>query len=235
MVAMSAYRTTIALVALTMIGAPISSQSPEQIKKEPIVKLKPGDTPVPGQCLSKEQLELIAALNALHRPTVGLEENGDDPIPFDPRYLVGSWQIEGFLPDSALSPGGEFTGTETVRQIDPCSFESRLQGKVAGAPFTINTIMSYDRHHEYLVRLEDDSRGFRLLKMGHVGGDAGGYFAHAWETQPVVRGKTTVRLKGRTLMWSPEAFRVQTQMSENGGPFTNLGTLSWQRTIPTKP
>jgi len=235
MVVMSISRILIAMIALTVMSAPTAGQSPEQIKKEPIVKLKLGDTPVPGQCLSKEQLDLIAALNALHRPTVGLEENGDDPIPFDPHYLVGSWRIEGFVPDSALSPGGEFTGTEVVRQIDPCSFESTLQGKVAGAPFTIKTIMSYDRHHEYLVRLEDDSRRYRLLKTGRVGGDAGGYFAHTWETQPVVRGKTTVRLKGRTLMWSPEAFRVQTQISEDGGPFTNLGTLNWQRTTPTKP
>jgi hypothetical protein len=231
---MSAYRMTMALVALTMMGAPIESQTPEQIKAEPIVKLKTGDTSVAGQCLSKEQLDLIVALNALHRPTVGLEENGDDPIPFDSHYLVGSWRIEGVLADSALSPGGEFTGTETVRQVDPCSFESTLQGQVAGVPFTINTVMSYDRHHEYLVRVEDDSRGYRLLKMGRVGGDAGGYFAHTWETQPVLRGNTTIRLKGRTLMWSPEAFRVQTQVSEDGGPFTSLGTLSWQRTTPTK-
>ena len=48
------------------------------------------------------------------RPTVGLEENGDDPVPFDPHYLVGSWRIEGSLADSALGAGGEFSGSETV-------------------------------------------------------------------------------------------------------------------------
>ena len=220
------------LVALTAMGVPVAGQSPEQIKAEPIVKLKPGDTRVPGQCLSKEQLDLIAALNALRRPTVGLEENGDDPVPFDPHYFVGSWRIEGFLADSALGAGGEFTGTETVREIGSCAYESTLQGKAADASFTIKTMMAYDRPNQYLVRLEDDSRGYRLLKLGHVGGDAGGYFAHTWETPPVVRGRNTIRLKGRALMWSPEVFRVQTQISENGGPFTNLGTLSWQRTTP---
>lgn len=232
---MSAYRIAMALVALTVMGAPVAGQNPEQIKAEPIVKLKPGDTTVPGQCLSKEQLDLIAALNALHRPTVGLEENGDDPIPFDPKYLVGSWRVEGFLADSALGAGGEFTGTETVREIDPCVYESTLQGKAANGSFTLKTTTAYDRQNQYLVRLEDDSRGYRLLKMGPVGGDAGGYFAHTWQTLPVVRGRSTIRLKGRTLMWSPEVFRVQTQISENGGPFTNLGTLSWQRTTHNKP
>jgi hypothetical protein len=228
-------RMAVTVVALAIIGVPIAGQSPEQIKAEPIVKLKAGDTAVPGQCLSKEQLDLITGLNALRRPTVGLEENGDDPIPFDPHYLVGSWRIDGLLADSALGAGGEFAGTETVRAVDPCVFESTVQGKSADGPFTIKTTTAYDRRNTYLVRLEDDSRGFRLLKMGHVGGDAGGYFAHYWEAPPVVRGRTTIRLKGRTLMWSPEAYRVQMQISENGGPFTNIGTLSWLRQTRSKP
>jgi hypothetical protein len=234
---MSAFRIAITVVALAIVGAPIAGQSPEQIKAEPMVKLKPGDTAVPGKCLSKEQLDLIAALNGLHRPTVGLEEGGDDPIPFDPHYLVGSWRIHGLLADSALGTGGEFGGTETVRQnpIDACAYESMVQGKAPGGAFTVKTTMAYDRRNQYFVRLEDDSRGFRLLKMGHIGGDAGGYFAHTWETPPVVRGRVTFRLRGRTLMWSPEAFRVLTQVSEDGGPFTNIGTLNWERTPPSKP
>jgi hypothetical protein len=224
-----------ALVALTLVGAPVAGQTPEQIKAEPLVKLKPGDTPVSGQCLSKEQFDLIAALNALRRPTVGLEENGDDPTPFNPHYFVGSWRIEGLLPDSPLGAGGEFVGTETVRQIDACAYESTLQGTAPDGAFTIKTLMVYDRRNQYLVRLEDHSSGYRLLKVGQVGGDPGGYFGHIWEAQPVVRGRSTVRLKGRTLMWSPEAFRVQMQISEDGGPFTNLGTLTWQRTKPSGP
>ena len=234
---MRAYRVVMTVVALAIVVAPSAGQSPEQIKAEPVVKLKPGDTPVPGQCLSKEQLDLIAGLNALHRPTVGLEENGDDPVPFDPHYLVGSWRIHGLLADSVLGAGGEFTGTETVRQnsIDACAYESAVQGKAPGGTFTIKTTMAYDRRNQYFVRLEDDSRGYRLVKMGHVGGDAGGYFAHTWATLPVVRGRVTVRLRGRTLMWSPEAFRVLTQVSEDGGPFTNIGTLNWERATPGKP
>jgi len=122
-----------------------------------------------------------------------------------------------------------------VRQLDACSFESTLQGKTADGAFTIRTMMVYDRPQQYLVRLEDHSRGYRLLKVGPVGGDPGGFYNHNWETPPVVIGGTTVRLKGRTMMWSPVAFRVRIEVSENGGPFTNLGTLGWTRTTPSKP
>jgi hypothetical protein len=167
---MSSDRIAIAFVALTIVVAPIAGQSPAQIKAEPLVKLKQGDTPVPGQCLSKEQLDLIAALNALHRPTVGLEEGGDDPIPFDPHYLVGSWRIDGFLADSALGDGGEFSGTETVRQnqIDACTYESTLQGKAPDGAFTIKATMAYDpRHQNGACR-----RRRRRLLRPHLGGSA---------------------------------------------------------------
>jgi hypothetical protein len=232
---MHTYRIATLLVAVTLFGGEVAAQTPEQIKAEPIVKLKPGDTTVPGQCLSKEQLDLIAALNALRRPTVGLEENGDDPAPFDPHYFVGSWLIKGLLADSPLGAGGEFSGTESVRQVGACAFESTLQGKTADGDFTIKTMMVYDRPQNYLVRLEDYNQGHRLLKVGPVGGDPGGFYNHIWETPPIVVGPTTVRLKGRTMMWSPVAFRTRIEVSENGGPFTNIGTLSWERTTPSKP
>lgn len=229
---MTTRRMWTVLVALTLASAPVAGQTPEQIAAEPIVKLKPGDTPVAGECLSKEQLDLIAALNALRRPTVGLEGNGDDPAPFNPHYFVGTWEISGLLPDSPLGAGGEFAGTETVRQVDACAYESTVQVNAPDGAFTIKTVMLYDRRKEYLVRLEDHSRGFRLLKVGHVGGDPGGYASHIWETQPVSRDRSTVRLKGRTLMSSPAGFRVQMQISVDGGRFTNFGSLTWERTKP---
>ena len=80
-----------------------------------------------------------------------------------------------------------------------------------------------------MVRLEDDSRGFRLLKIGRVGGDPGGYASHFWETAPITRQASQVRLKGRTLVSSPDSFRLQMQISVDGGPFTNFGTVGWER------
>lgn len=232
---MNRSRTVAVLTALVLAAIPAAAQTPEQIAAEPIVKLKPGDTPVPGECLSKEQLELIAALNALRRPTVGVEGNGDDQAPFNPHYFVGSWRIEGLLADSPLGAGGVIAAMETVRRVDACSYESTLQGKTPDGAFTIQALMLYDRRNQSLVRLEDDSRGYRLLKLGSVGGDPGGYSVHIWETQPVSRSGSTIRLKGRTLISSPEVFRVQMQISVNGGRFTSLGTLTWERTKAGKP
>ena len=44
----------------------------------------------------------------------------------------------------------------------------------SSTPVTVTTRMVYDRRSKYLVRIEDDSRGFELLKMGRIGGDPGG-------------------------------------------------------------
>jgi len=216
-------------VACALLATPLTAQTREQIAAEPIVKIRPGDTPVPGECLSRQQLDLIDALNALRRPTVGVEADGDDPAPFNPQYFIGTWKVQGLLPDSPLGPGGDFAGTETVRQLDTCSYESSLQATVPGVSITIKALMVYDRRAGYLVRLEEDSRGFRLLKTGHVGGDPGGYSSHFWQTQPVTRERSVVRLKGRTLVSSPESFRVQMQISLDGDRFTNFGTLVWER------
>ena len=168
--------------AIGLAAAGLGAQTPEEIAAEPIVKLEPGETPVPGQCLTQQALNLIDALNALRRPTLGVEANGegDDPAPFDPHYLVGEWTIEGVLPDSPLAPAGEFVGTEVVRHVEGCTYASTIEATVAGEAVTIEALMIYDRRARYLVRIEDDSRGFRLVKVGRVGGDPGGYFSHHW-------------------------------------------------------
>lgn len=223
--------------ALTFVAAaaPLAAQTRSQVAAEPVVKLQPGETAVPGECLTKQQLDLIAALGALRRPTVGGEADGDDQAPFNPNYFVGTWQGRGTLPDSPLGRGGEFVGTETVRRMDGCSYESTIQATVPEGKITVKVLMVYDRQAKYLVRLEDDSRGFRLLKAGRVGGDPGGYASHFWETQPVTRQGTQVRLKGRTLMSSPEGFRLQMQISVDGRPFSNFGTIHWERAAPQRP
>jgi len=160
------------------------------------------------------------------------EANGDDQAPFDPNYFVGAWTIRGVLPDSPLGAGGEFTGTETVRHVDSCTYESTIRATVPEGKVTINVLMVYDRRAEYMVRLEDDSRGFRLLKVGHVGGDPGGYASHFWEAPPVTRQGSQVRLKGRTLVTSPDSYRLPMQISVDGRPFANFGSLQWERELP---
>ena len=224
------------LLAFTVLftvaaGTSAEAQTTAQIEAEPIVKLREGETLTPGQCLSEQELELIDALNALRRPTVGVERDGegDDPAPFDPHYLVGIWNIEGVLPESPLAPSGYFVGTETVRHASGCTYESTVEAAVDDAPVTIEALMIYDRRARYLVRIEDDSRGFRLVKVGRVGGDPGGYFSHHWEAAPITRGESAIRLRGRTYMTSPFAYQVRTRISTDDGPFVNFGSVWWER------
>lgn len=199
--------------------------------QEPPVKRLPGDTPAAGQCLPKEDLDLISSLQALKRPTLGVERDsaGDDQPPFNPHYFVGAWSIEGVLPESPLAPAGEIAGTETIRLVESCTYESTLHAKGPGGPFTVKAVMVYDRAAGYAVRSEQDSRGFQLLKTGRVGGDAGGYFTHHWNAPPFAYKGRRIHLRGNTFLASPDNFRLRMQISVDGGPFTNFGTLWWNR------
>ena len=215
-----------------MLLAPqAAAQTREQIEAEPLVKLQPGETAVPGQCLTREELDLIAGLNALRRPTVGVEgeDGGDDPEPFDPHFFVGTWEFEGVLPESPLGEAGEFYGTETVRHVEGCTYESRTTATLAGSSLTITSRLIYDRRVKYLVRIDDDSRGFEVLKVGVLRGDPGGYSSHHWEAPVIDVGGSEVRLRGRTYITSPFAIRDRTEISVDGGPFTNYGTVMRDR------
>ena len=225
----------VVLVTLCVaLAAPLAAQTPAEIEAEPLVKLRPGETRVPGQCLTREQLDLIDGLNALRRPTVGVEGEGggDDPAPFDPHYFVGTWEIEGVLPESPLGEAGDFLGTETTRHVADCTYESTTRATLPDGAITITARLIYDRRSQYLVRFEDDSRGFELVKVGAVRGDAGGYSSHHWEAPPITRQGKTVRLQGRTYITSPFAFRNRMQISVDDGPFANFGTVWRERAEP---
>ena len=89
--------------------------------------------------------------------------------------------------------------------------------------------MIYDRDARYLLRIENDSRGFELLKMGRVGGDSGGFFSHHWETPSVSYAGEALRLQGRTSITSPFAYRLQLRLAIGNEPFTNFGSIWWDR------
>ena len=182
-------------------------------------------------CLTEEELELIGRLDALTRPTAGVEGSGggDDPAPFDPHYFVGAWEVEGVLPDSPLGASTEFYGTEVVRHVDACTYEGVLEASVVGGTVTVASRLMYDRRATYLVREEEDSRGFAFLKVGRVGGDPGGYFSHHWEAASVMSDGVQIRLAGRTFILSPYSYEIRTRMSVDGEPFVNYGTVRWER------
>ena len=223
--------TKVALFAslVAVAAVPSAAQTAAELAAEALVNLQPGETPVPGECLTRQELDLIRDLDALWRPTVGVEGEGDDQSPFNPHSLIGTWEIEGVLPESPFGEAGEFLGTETIRHVDGCVYESTIEATLADAPFTVTTLLTYDRRAKYMVRLEDDSRGFQLLKTGRVGGDPGGYYSHHWDAPPITRDGKQVRLKGRTFLASPYNHRLRMQISVDGQPFTNFGTVWWRR------
>lgn len=226
-------RFVILSVVLVISGLPLAAQPQQaaQATRQPSIKLQPGATSRPGQCLTKEELDLNRALLALTRPTRGAEsqQDADDPPRFDPEYLVGTWRIEGVVPDSPLGGAGEMDGVETVRHLRGCTYESTLQAKAAGVAFTVKSLIVYDRSAMYMVKLEQDSRGFQLLKTGVVGGDTGGYFSHHWQGAEFAHKGKRVRLQGTSFFASPENFRVRMQIAFDDQPSTAYGTLWWRR------
>jgi hypothetical protein len=214
-------------VVVMMVAEPLVTVLAQGAPQSPLTPLvrAPGETAVPGKCLFKEDLDLIAARRALTRTTL----NNDAQAPFDPDYLVGRWTFEYDMPESALGPAGQITGTETVQHVDGCLYEGATEAKGPTGAFTIKSTMVYDPSARYLVVLERDSRGFEVLKTGRVGGDSGGYFTHHWLAAPfTVKGKK-VRLKGTTFMASPVNSRVRTEIAEGDDPFVSLGTVWMQR------
>jgi hypothetical protein len=119
-------------------------QAPPAAAKEPPVRLEAGETLVPGECLTKEELTLMSRLKGLKRPTLGAERDGqgDDQPRFNPNYLLGTWNIEGTLPESPLGPAGDFVGAETVRYADHCTYESTAKIKRPDGAVTINSVTS---------------------------------------------------------------------------------------------
>ncbi len=135
--------TKLALAATlsVAVAAPLAAQTPAEVEREPLVKLLPGETPVDGECLTEQEIDLLTRLEALTRPTVGVEGVpgiddgiGDDPMPFDPHYFIGTWKIEGVIPESALGEAGEFAGTETIRHVSGCTYESTIEATLPAGP-----------------------------------------------------------------------------------------------------
>jgi len=222
----------IVLVAMVASLVSLSAQAPRPAPAaQPAVRLQAGETPVPGECLTKEELDLNQRLQALTRPTRGVEagQEGDDPIRFNPGYLVGKWNVDGVVPESPLGPAGEMTGVDTVRHVRDCTYESTLQVKGLGPVFTVRSTIVFDRQGGYMVKLEQDSRGFQVLETGVVGGDAGGYFSHHWQSPEFTYKTRRVRLQGTSFFASPENYRVRMQIAVDDQPFTAYGTLWWRR------
>jgi hypothetical protein len=222
------------LAVLSLLAVSFSSLSAQRGANAPLapaVKLQPGETPVAGQCLTREELDLNQRLRTLDRPSRGVEAgaNADESLRFDPNYFVGTWNVDGVVPESPLGPAGNVEGVDTVVHVRECTYESKLRVTGLGAPFTVVSRLLFHRVPGFLANIEQDSRGFQLIKLGVVGGDAGGYFTHHWEAPEITHKGKRIRLQGTSFFASPENYRVRMRIAVDDQPFTAYGTLWWRR------
>lgn len=173
----------------------------------------------PNQCLSDEELSVNRTLKALNRPTTKT-----DPLNiFDPDYLLGHWTFEWDMPETPISDGGKATGAYEFRRIEDCYYEGTLKADGPEGPYTATVLVVYDPEAKYLTWLENDSRGFSLLRTGRIAGDLGGYFTHHWEVPAFNYKGKVVRFSGTTFFSSPKSFRYRPRISVDGELFENYG------------
>ena len=154
-----------------------------------------------------------------------------DPMP-PPNldYFVGSWTFDWNVPESPLGPAGKFKGKETYKKTSDGVYESEVEGDGPQGTFKGRATTKYNEKERQVTRSETGLFDVPLVKTGPIGGDLGGYYTIFWETQPVKKNGKTIKLKGKTLMLSPANYRVQVQISVDGGPYTNFGNPWFRKT-----
>lgn len=158
----------------------------------------------------------------------------DDPMP-PPNmdYFLGTWSFDWNVPESLLGPGGKIKGTETYKK-KLSSYESEIEGEGPVGPFKGRALTSYSEADKVVHRRESGLFGLSVVKKGPIGGDLGGYYTIYWESEPIKKDGKVVKLKGKTLMLSPAHYRLQVEISVDGGPFTSLGS-AWFRKAGAAP
>ena len=158
---------------------------------------------------------VIAAVVTAPQPgaaQTGPTSEADMAQPFDPRYLMGVWEVEWAPPDDVgLFPPGPLTGIERVTHIDNrfLKVEVFLRGRDGAAINGEGMIFyEYGLGGQSMVRYVVYDAGFALLQSGPVGGDLGGYYSAFWETPEIEHNAQTYALRGRSYFVSPEAYRV---------------------------
>ena len=182
----------------------------------------------------------VAATSAMHAqqvpkgqmPSLGRPTETGDAVPlldFD-TYFLGTWSFEWSMPESALGPAGPYSGTTTVSKLDGRFYEAVSEGEGPAGPFKVREIIAYHKENKTLARTVTDSRGFSYFQFGPVGGDLGGIYNIHFESAPFVVNGKSVRLRHTMHLLSPLNYRMATGISEDGGPFRNLGTPWWRKT-----
>lgn len=160
------------------------------------------------------------------RPT----DPGDPMPPPNMDYFVGAWTFDWNVPESPLGPAGKIKGKETYKKINATTYESEVEGEGPAGAFKGRATTVYNEKEKQVTRTETGILSdLPLKKFGPIGGDLGGYYTIFWETEPVKKEGKTIKLKGKTLMLSPANYRLQVQISVDGGPYTNYGNPWFRR------
>ncbi len=157
------------------------------------------------------------------RPT----EPSDPMPPPNMDYFLGTWAFDWNVPESPLGPAGKIKGKETYKKLNaatPTTYESEIEGDSPAGIIKGRATTTYNEKEKQVTRTETGLFGnLAMKKIGPIGGDLGGYYTIFWETEPIKKDGKTVKLKGKTMMLSPANYRVQVQISVDGGPYTNFG------------
>lgn len=186
-----------------------------------------------GQAAVAQQRLPEGQIPDLGRPT----ESGDEIPLFDyDQYFPGLWIFEWRTPESPFGTGGMIEGRETFAAGDDGrSYVSSIEAVGPDGPFTVAATIVYLKSQQSFTRLENDSRGFNLLKVGRIGGDLGGFYTIHYESAPAVIDGVVVRVRNITRIVSPFNFKVESRISVNGGPWTNFGTGWWRKEVDSNP
>ena len=191
----------------------------------------PGNGPEAQQDAQQRKADLPKG----QMPDLGRPTDKDDALPlFDyETYFTGKWKFEWIVPDSPFGPGGIIQGTEIFHPgEDGKFFESDVEGTGPSGAFPASSMTIYDAEYKFMARHETDSRGFFLMKAGHIGGDLGGYYTIYYESAPFEYEGQTIRLKTTTILYSPLHFKVKAQISVDGGKYVNFGNPWWRKEVP---
>ena len=116
--------------------------------------------------------------------------------------------------------------------IDGRFFESEIEGTGPNGTFTAKSTTIYNPDNKFMARHEVDSRGFSMLKAGHIGGDLGGYYTIYYESAPFEHKGKTLQIRMTTILFSPLNFKVRAKISVDGSPFVNFGNPWWRKEVP---
>ena len=170
-------------------------------------------------------------------PNLGRPSRESDQVPlfaFE-KYFLGRWTFEADAPDSVLGPGGLSLGTVTYRTLDEGFYEATTEGKGEGGAFRIKETFAYQPASKSAFRHVTDSRGFSYVQAAEVGGNIGGdYYLYFMGAPFTFKGKT-IRLNHRVHVVTPLVYRVDVEMSADGGPFQHMSPWRFTKALEPRP